>query len=211
MPYRVCVPGGSFGLSFQPRASAEAGTRAPVPPPAVPPPAARSHPTPRAPGPLSGFGTRLGPPHSAGDTGSPHCTHPRGAARPGWPVCCSDRCGRSEEDARGSHACSAARPSVSRRASSVRSAGSAPHPYHPHSVRLPGPPAPPPAASRAARRRRPFPSPLAFILSLPFRDPRPCGPAQVGLRGTSPPTGSSPLDVPSARDTLPLSRTRTEF
>lgn len=157
------------------------------------PTAARSHPTPRAPSPLSRFGTRLALRTQAATPDPRPALTLRAAA-----LCGSDRCGRPE-DARGSHACSAARPSVSQQACGVRGPGSTPHSPPPTPARSSRalPPRPRPPAVLPARRRRsarllfPLPPP-AFILSLPFRDPGPCCPAQVGLRCTSP---STPLDA----------------
>lgn len=107
---------------------------------------------------------------------------------------------------------------MSQRASGVCNPGSASHSPPPTPARSSRalPPRPRPPAVQLARRRRPAPllhphAPPAFILSLPFKDPGPCGPAQVGPRCTSPSTDGR-LSMPRqlrwtgpARDTLLLS------
>lgn len=181
MPYSTLVSGGSFRLSFQPGAGAETGERSPVVH------ADRSHPTPRAPGPLSRFGTRLGPPHPAGDAGFPHCTHPRGAARLG--------CGRcAPQTGVGSRRTRAA-PMPALQRDQVRASGPAasaapgpPPPPPPALARLPGPPAPPSATILATRP----PTPPLLLAACSHPQPaiqRPCAggsPLQLTTKGSPP-------------------------
>lgn len=188
MPYRTRVRSRGEHSCPKPRVCVEATANSPVSP------AACSHPTPRAPDPLSPSSILLCPSDPAGDSRSPQSTHPRGAARPGR--------GRAPlrqvwaPRGRARLPCLLRRPAECKPAvQQRRRAGSAPP--LPPPLRLSGPPAPPPAASRTARppasppavaspspRRLP---PASF--TLPFRDPGPSGPAQVGLRSPSPPAG----------------------
>lgn len=100
-----------------------------------------------------------GPSDPAGDAGSPHRTHPRGAARRG-----RGRAPLRQVWAPGGRA---RLPCLLRRVAECEPEvqQSLQHPVRPPSppLRLPGPPAPPPAASRAARRPSP-PLPLAACL-----------------------------------------------
>lgn len=77
MPYRTRVRSRGEHSCPKPRVCVEATANSPVSP------AACSHPTPRAPDPLSPSSILLCPSDPAGDSRSPQSTHPRGAARGG--------------------------------------------------------------------------------------------------------------------------------
>lgn len=187
MPYRMRVRSRGEDSCPKPRVCVEATANSPVSP------AACSHPTPRAPDPLSPSSILLGPSDPAGDSRSPQSTHPRGAARRGR--------GRAPlrqvwaPRGRARLPCLLRRPAECKPAVQQRPQSRVRPPLIllPFSSRpsrpAPGreqhsPPARQPAVASPSPRRLP---PASF--TLPFRDPGPSGTAQVGLRSPSPPAG----------------------
>lgn len=180
--------------SFRPRVPA---LQPPGRPGEVPvPPAARSHPTPRA---QALCPAALGAALPARSAVSPARarTHPLRAVRRGrGSLRRSNRCGR-REGACDSHACPAARPSASRRAGEQRRQRAGPPPAPPEAR----PPRLRPRGSRAAAVRPPPPHPACAAAPTPRRQP----PAREGAAspGVPPPLGPRRW-APAARRLSPV-------